>query len=115
MEIASSTLTAILVGVIIVLTKVIEWIIKRSTNGKTTTQAKDYNGFGEALMRIDTRLDALLAGFVEIRQERVQLVEYMANSESSHERIVERLGDVVSNLDRVVDGIRDLRDQIKNR
>jgi hypothetical protein len=114
MELASSTLTAILVGVIIVLTKVIEWIIKRSTNGKTK-QAKDYNGFGEVLARIDTRLDVLSAGFVEIRQERVQLVEYMASSESSHEHIVERLGDVVSNLDRVVDGVRDLRDQIKNR
>jgi hypothetical protein len=39
----------------------------------------------------------------------------MASAESAHERMVDRLGDVVSGVDRVVDGISDLKDQIKNR
>jgi uncharacterized phage infection (PIP) family protein YhgE len=116
MEIASSTVTAALVGVIIVLTKVIEWLIKRSANGNgKTKQAKEYNGFGEVLTKIDTKLDALSSGLTEMRQGRGQLMEHMASAESAHERIIDRLGDVVNGVDRVVDGISDLKDQIKNR
>jgi hypothetical protein len=116
MELASSTITAVLVGVIIVLTKVIEWFIKRKANdnGKTK-QAKEYNGFGTVLAKIDTKLDVLSSGLIEMRHGRSQLVEHMASAESAHERMVDRLGDVVSGVDRVVDSIGDLKDKIKNR
>jgi uncharacterized phage infection (PIP) family protein YhgE len=114
MEIASSTLTAALVGVIVVLTKVIEWLVKRSANGKVK-QAKEYNGAGEALARIDTKLDMLSSGFAEMRQGQAQLLDRLAGADSGHERIIERLGDMVSGMGRVVDGIDDLRDQVKRR
>jgi len=116
MELASSTITAALVGVIIVLTKVIEWFMKRSANGNgKTKQTKEYNGFGEVLVKIDTKLDMLSTGFAEMRQGHMQLMEHMASSESAHERMIDRLGDVVSGLDRVVDGISALKDEIKDR
>jgi septal ring factor EnvC (AmiA/AmiB activator) len=115
MELTSSALTAALVGVIVVLTKVIEWLMKRSANGNgKTKQAKDYNGLGEVLVKIDTKLDMLSTGLSEMRQGRAQLLEHMANADSSHERIVERLGDVASGLNRLADSVADLKER-KNR
>jgi len=112
MELVSSTLTAALVGVIVILTKIIEWFMKRRTNGNgNVKQAKEYNGFGEVLAKIDIKLDTLTSGLMEMRQGRTQLMEYMANAESSHERIVDRLGDVVTGIDRLIDGISDLKNK----
>lgn len=108
MELASSTLTAALVGVIVILTKVIEWFMNRNSNGKK--QAKDYNGHGgEALTRIETKLDMLSSGLTEMRQDRVQFLAHFAVADSSHERIIERLGDVVAGVERVANNIDDLK------
>lgn len=116
MELASSTLTAALVGVIVVLTKVIEWLMKRSANGNgKAKQAKEYNGSGEALARIDTKIDMLSSGLAEMRQSRAQLMEHMASADAIHERMIDRMDDVVSGLERVADNISDLKDQLKNR
>lgn len=116
MELASSTLTAALVGVIVVLTKVIEWLMKKSANGNgKTKQAKEYNGSGEALARIDTKIDMLSAGLAEMRQSRTQLTEHMVSADVIHERMVDRLDDMVSGLERVADSLSDLKDQLKNR
>lgn len=120
MEIASATLTAALVGVIVVLTRVIEWFMKRNAgdasngngNGKSK-QAKDYNGLTEVLTRIDTRLDNISSGISEMRQSQERIMERQVGAEGGQDRIVERLGDVVSGLERVADGINDLRN--KNR
>ncbi len=114
MEIAGATLTAALVGVIVVLTKVIEWLMKKNANGKTVKQAKEYNGSGEALTRIDIKLDMLTSAVVELRQSRQQLTEHMAAAESAHERMIERLGDVVTGVERLADSVADIKN-IKNR
>lgn len=42
--IAESTVTAALVGVIIVLTKVIEWLMQRAKDAKVSKAAAPYNG-----------------------------------------------------------------------
>lgn len=125
MELASSTLTAALVGVIVVLTKVIEWFIKRNANananqgghgdGNKPKPAKEYNGFGEVLARIDTKLDVLATGFAEMRQSRVQLLEHMLAAENAHERMIDRLGDVVASMEKVADGLDNLKDELKDR
>jgi hypothetical protein len=117
MEIASATLTAALVGVIVVLTRVIEWFMRRSANdvaanGKSK-QYKEYNGLGEVLARIDTRLDGIAGGIAEMRQGQERIMERQVGTEGGQERIVERIGDVVSGLDRLVDGFNDLRNKIR--
>jgi len=113
MELVSSTLTAALVGVILVLTKVIEWFMSR--NGNSKKQPKDYNGFSEVIIKVDTKLDRLSADIVELRQEKTQILEHLISSDSSHERIIERLGDVISSLERVTDNLSDLKEHIKKQ
>jgi len=121
MEIASATLTAALVGVIVVLTRVIEWFMRRNANGASdagdehgkSKQAKDYNGLTEVLARIDTRLDSISGGLSEMRQGQERMVERQVSMEGSQDRVVERLGDVVNALDRVASNINDMRN--KNR
>jgi len=116
MELVSSTVTAALVGVIIVLAKVIEWFMKRNMNGnEKVKQAKEYNGLGEILTKIDTRLEVVTTNLIEVRQTNIQLMEHLVSADGFHMRMVDRLDDVVSNIERITDSIGDLKDEIKNR
>lgn len=115
MELISSTMTAALVGVIVVLIKVIEWFIKRYSDAKEPKPipAKSYNGFGEVLARIDTRLDGILSALAEMRQERGQFLEFMAASAAASknvaDRVNDRLSDMVAAVERVNSNIFDLK------
>lgn len=106
MELASSTLTAALVGVIMVLSRVIEWMMNRNNRNRG---AKDYNGLGEVITKIDTRLDIISANIIELRQCHERALEHLVGMEAGQERIVERLGDVVSGADRMAHSINDLK------
>jgi uncharacterized protein Yka (UPF0111/DUF47 family) len=114
MELTSSALTAALVGVIIVLTKVIDWLMNRNGNGKAKA-SKDFNGYGEVLTKIEAKLDMLADGMQEMRQGRMQMVEQMASLASGQERVIERLGDVVNGMERVADNVAGLRSENKQR
>jgi hypothetical protein len=118
MELISSTVTAALVGVIVVLIKVIEWFMKRSSEANKPKLAKSYNGFGEVLARIDTKLDGTLAALTEMRQERGQFLEFMAASTAAYDRIADRiddrLGDMVVAIERLNNNINNLERSIKN-
>jgi len=114
MELTSSALTAALVGVIVVLTKVIEWLMNRSGNGKTKA-GKEFNGHGDTLTRVEAKLDMVASGLQEMRQGRALMVEHMASVASGQEHIIERLGDVARGVERVADNVAELRSDIKHR
>lgn len=111
MELTSSALTAALVGVIVVLTKVIEWLMGRSNGNGKAKAGKEFNGHGEALTRVEAKLDMLASGMQEMRQGRALMVEHMASLASGQERIIERLGDVVGSVERLADRIGELRNE----
>lgn len=107
MELTTSALTAALVGVIVILTKVIEWFMNRQNgNNKAKAAAQDFNGHGEVLTKIEAKIDVLASGMQEMRQSRSQITEHLAGLSACQERVIDRLDNVVNSIDRLADSLK---------
>lgn len=115
MDVLSSGLTATFLGVILVLVRLVEWLVKRWGNDDKKPAAQSYNGNSNGLSKISDRMietKASLEGLKERVAESNEDSREIAKEVFELRNIHDRLGDKVDNLANKIDKLEPLPAQM---
>jgi hypothetical protein len=98
MELAGSALTAALVGVIVVLSKLIEWFMKKNNESDVKMQKKESILSSHMLVKLEAKSDMLIDDVYEIKQTLAVISNKVSEIEGGQGHIVERIRDIMEDI-----------------